>query len=63
MPMKGAKGYSTIRVPTELAQNADILIGKYGFSSRAEVFKTAVRDLFEKYPETRVSKATAAQED
>lgn len=46
--------YSTVRIPTDLAQTADKLVGKYGFDSRADVVKDALRRLFENYPETKI---------
>jgi len=42
--------FATVRIPKELAAEADSLIGTHGFSSRAEVVKTALRELFRKYP-------------
>ena len=46
--------YSTVRIPKELADQADRLIGKHGYTSRAEIVKDALRDLFQKYPEEKV---------
>ncbi|MDR0372961.1 MAG: ribbon-helix-helix domain-containing protein [Nitrososphaerota archaeon] len=42
-------GYSTIRVPQEFATEIDKLIGKHGFTSRAEIVKEAVRQFLQKY--------------
>jgi metal-responsive CopG/Arc/MetJ family transcriptional regulator len=47
--------YSTVKIPTELAQTADKLIGIHGFDSRADVVKHALRKLFEIYPETKIT--------
>ena len=41
--------YVTIRIPKNLAKEIDGLIGKFGFTSRAEVVKQAVRNFLEKY--------------
>lgn len=35
--------YDTIRIPQELAAEMDKLIGDYGFRSRAEIAKEAIR--------------------
>jgi metal-responsive CopG/Arc/MetJ family transcriptional regulator len=32
----------------------DKLIEKYGFTSRADVVKSALREFFQKYPETKI---------
>jgi Arc/MetJ-type ribon-helix-helix transcriptional regulator len=44
--------YTTIKIPSEITKCIDKLVGKHGFSSRAEVVKDALRDFFKKYPET-----------
>jgi len=46
--------YLSARLPANLMEKADHLIGKYGFDSRADVIKAALRDFFEKYPETKI---------
>jgi metal-responsive CopG/Arc/MetJ family transcriptional regulator len=38
--------FSTVRIPKELADEADTFIGKQGYSSRAEVVKDALRKFF-----------------
>jgi metal-responsive CopG/Arc/MetJ family transcriptional regulator len=43
--------YTTIKLPIEITDSIDKIVGKYGFSSRAEVVKDALRDFFKKYPE------------
>lgn len=45
--------YITIKLPNDLVAEVDKLVGKYGFSSRADIVKNALRDFFNKYPETR----------
>jgi len=37
--------YVTISIPKELADEVDKLVGKHGFSSRAEIVKAAIRKL------------------
>jgi Arc/MetJ-type ribon-helix-helix transcriptional regulator len=44
--------YATVKLPQEVVTEINKLVGKYGFSSRAEVVKDALRDFFRKYPET-----------
>lgn len=41
--------YSSVKVPNSLLTQADTLIGKYGYKSRTEIVKEAVRDLLAKY--------------
>lgn len=41
--------YTTVRIPKELSDEIDNLIGKYGFRSRSEVVKEAIRRLLEHY--------------
>jgi Arc/MetJ-type ribon-helix-helix transcriptional regulator len=43
--------YATVRLPKEFALKIDKLIGKQGFTSRAEIVKEAVRVLFSKLEE------------
>jgi Arc/MetJ-type ribon-helix-helix transcriptional regulator len=43
--------YATVRLPKEFAMKIDKLIGKQGFTSRAEIVKEAVRELLNKYDE------------
>lgn len=49
--------YAQVKIPKSLADEADKLIGKFGFTSRAEIVKSALRGLLidyrkltEKYP-------------
>ncbi len=44
--------YATVRLPQDFAKEMDKLIGKRGFTSRAEIVKEAVRELLSKYEET-----------
>lgn len=37
--------YVTVSIPKELADEIDKLVGKHGFSSRAEIVKSAIRKL------------------
>ena len=41
--------YASVRIPKNLAEEVDRLIGKYGFTSRAEVVKEAVRRILLTY--------------
>lgn len=41
--------YTTIRIPTELANELDKLIGKRGFRTKAEIVKEAIRTLLKYY--------------
>jgi Arc/MetJ-type ribon-helix-helix transcriptional regulator len=44
--------YVTVKLPQDIVSDIDKLVGKHGFSSRAEVAKEALRALFRKYSET-----------
>jgi len=46
-PIEG--DYTTIRLPNDLVTSMDKLIGTYGFKSRAEIVKEALRELLTKY--------------
>ena len=50
--------YSNIKIPNELIVNVDCLIGKYGYKSRGEIVKTALREFLVKYekPEPRLER-------
>ncbi|MEM3628877.1 MAG: ribbon-helix-helix domain-containing protein [Candidatus Bathyarchaeia archaeon] len=41
--------YVTIKLPKTLVDEIDNFVGKYGFVSRSEVVKEAVRRLFQQY--------------
>jgi len=41
--------YVTVRIPKELSEEADKLIGKKGFRSKAEIVKEALRELIDHY--------------
>lgn len=43
------KDYTTVRIPKELADEVDKLVGTMGFRTRAEVVKEALRALLLKY--------------
>lgn len=45
--------YTTLRLPTELVDEIDKLVGKHGFTSRAEVAKEAIRKLLQEYKSNR----------
>ena len=45
-----AKDYVTLKIPKELADEIDSLIGKKGFRSRAELTKEALRRFLLDYP-------------
>jgi len=44
--------YTTVKLPDDMIVEVDKLVGKYGFSSRTEVVKSALRNFFGKYSET-----------
>jgi Arc/MetJ-type ribon-helix-helix transcriptional regulator len=46
--------YVTVRIPISITSVSDKLIGKYGFDSRADVIKAALREFAEKFPETKI---------
>ena len=46
-PVEG--DYTTIKLPNDLITSLDKLVGTYGFKSRAEIVKEAIRDLLSKY--------------
>jgi len=39
----GEQNYCTIRLPKSLIDEVDELVGKHGFTSRAEIVKEAIR--------------------
>jgi metal-responsive CopG/Arc/MetJ family transcriptional regulator len=41
--------YVTIKLPKNLIDQIDSFVGKYGFVSRTEVVKEALRRLFQEY--------------
>ena len=41
--------YITIKLPKNLVDEIDTFVGKYGFVSRTEVVKEALRRLFQQY--------------
>ncbi|MEM3696515.1 MAG: ribbon-helix-helix domain-containing protein [Candidatus Bathyarchaeia archaeon] len=41
--------YVTIKLPKNLVDEIDAFVGKYGFVSRTEVVKEALRRLFQQY--------------
>ena len=41
--------YVTVKIPKELAEAIDKIVGSYGFRSRSEVIKEALRDLLRRY--------------
>jgi len=43
--------YVTLKIPKKLANEIDKLVGKHGFTSRAEVAKEAIRKLLQNYQE------------
>ena len=40
---------TTLRLPKELVDEIDKIVGKHGFTSRAEVAKEAIRKLLQEY--------------
>lgn len=46
---KAKNEYTVVKIPKELADEIDGLIGKFGFRTRAELVKEAVRALLQKY--------------
>jgi metal-responsive CopG/Arc/MetJ family transcriptional regulator len=51
LQVKGYMGgkYVTIKLPKNLVDEIDTFVGKYGFVSRTEVVKEALRRLFQQY--------------
>jgi len=49
MPERKEDDYITVRIPKELSDDLDMLIGKRGFRSKAEIVKEAIRDLLHQY--------------
>ncbi|MDR0372960.1 MAG: ribbon-helix-helix domain-containing protein [Nitrososphaerota archaeon] len=47
--------YITVKLPVCYRQGVDKLIETYGFASRADVVKNALREFFQKYPETKIA--------
>ena len=45
--------YVTIKLPKNLIDQIDSFVGKYGFVSRTEVVKEALRRLFQEYTALR----------
>lgn len=41
--------YTTLRLPKDLIDEIDKIVGKHGFTSRAEVAKEAIRALLKEY--------------
>jgi hypothetical protein len=53
--------YTNIKLPTSpYVEKVDLLVAKQLYSSRTDVIKDALRDFFEKYPETKISTSTEA---
>ncbi|MEM2512694.1 MAG: ribbon-helix-helix domain-containing protein [Candidatus Bathyarchaeia archaeon] len=46
---KSAKGHVTVKIPVELIREIDAMIGQFGFRSRGEFVKEAVRKLLDHY--------------
>jgi len=46
---KAKNDYTVVKIPKELANEIDGLLGKFGFRTRAELVKEAVRALLQKY--------------
>lgn len=44
-----SNGYTTLKIPQQLADEVDALVGKHGFTSRAEIAKEAIRRLLQEY--------------
>ncbi|MCW4044243.1 MAG: ribbon-helix-helix domain-containing protein [Candidatus Bathyarchaeota archaeon] len=47
--------YTTIKLPNEMVDEIDKLVGKHGFRSRGEIVKEAIRNFLMRYPETNVT--------
>lgn len=45
--------YVTIKLPKNIVDEIDAFVGKYGFVSRTEVVKEALRRLFQQYNLTK----------
>jgi hypothetical protein len=46
---KEEDGYTTVRIPKELSDEIEKLVGKKGFRSKAEIVKVAIRDFLNHY--------------
>jgi len=46
---KGEKSHVTVKIPIELIEEIDAIVGKFGFRSRGEFVKEAVRKLLDHY--------------
>jgi metal-responsive CopG/Arc/MetJ family transcriptional regulator len=49
MVISMSTGYSVIKIPDELAEEIDKIVGKHGYRSRTEFVKDAVRTLLREY--------------
>ena len=49
MPKKSGENYVIIKIPVELVDEIDKMMGKFGYRSRAEFVKDAVRRLLRIY--------------
>ena len=47
--MTESNEYVVVKIPKNLADDVDALIGKFGFTSRAEITKQALRKLLQEY--------------
>lgn len=52
----------SVSLPLEIMNKVDKLIGQHGFYSRPDVICDALRDFFEKYPETKIIPTTTVVE-
>jgi len=55
------KDYAAIKIPRSLATEVDKLIGKHGFTSRAEIVKQALRELLREYKPTQKRRKVEAE--
>jgi metal-responsive CopG/Arc/MetJ family transcriptional regulator len=49
MVISMSTGYSIIKIPDELAEEVDKIVGKHGYRSRTEFVKDATRALLREY--------------
>lgn len=47
--MTEENGYTTVKIPNDLAQEVDAMVGTHGFKSRGEFAKEAIRRLLKEY--------------
>jgi len=57
MVISMSTGYSVVKIPDELAEEIDKVVGKHGYRSRTEFVKDAIRALLREYAREAASKS------